>query len=84
MRQRKSLRIGRKANHDLLRNLHQSRFLRLPFRKPRGCGTLAGGEWKDDLHDKKGGMAMNGAVYFAHGLILGAILIAFAWIVTRK
>lgn len=78
------MRIGRKANRDLLLHLHPSRFLRLPFRKPRGCGTLAGDEWADDLHNQKGGVAMNGAVYFAHGLILGGILVGFAWIVLRK
>lgn len=41
---------------DLLLRLHPSRFLRLSFRKPRGCGTLAGDEWKDDLHNQKGKM----------------------------
>lgn len=29
-------------------------------------------------------MEAHGAVYFAHGLILGGILVGFAWIVLRK
>ena len=45
---------------------------------------MAGSEWADDLHNKEGGVAMNGAVYFAHGLLAGAILVSFAWIVLRK
>ena len=80
------MRIGRKANHDLLLNLHSRWLLRLSFRLPRECGTLAGDEWKDDLHNKKGGLAMSvhGSIYFAHGLLLGAILVSFAWVVLRK
>ena len=74
----------RRVGNDLLLHLHSRWFLRLPFRLPRERGTLAGDEWEDDLHDKKGGVAMNGAIYFAHGLILGGILVGFAWIVLRK
>jgi hypothetical protein len=40
------------------------------------------------LHNTKGGLAMiaeiHGAVYFAHGLILGGILVAFAMFIGRK
>jgi hypothetical protein len=40
------------------------------------------------LYHTKGGLAMiaeaHGAVYFAHGLILGGILVAFAMFVGRK
>lgn len=83
-RQRRYSRSGKRPSHDLLLHIFPSRFLRLPFRLLRECGTLAWDEWKDDLHNKKGGVAMNGAIYFAHGLILGGILVGFAWIVLRK
>ena len=46
----------RRVGNDLLLNLHSRWLLRLPFRLPRECGTLAGGEWKDDLHNTKGEM----------------------------
>ena len=51
----------RRTLNDLLLHLHQSRFLRLPFHIPRRCGTLAGDEWKDDLHNQKGEMVMKHA-----------------------
>ena len=75
-----------RSNRDLLLHLHPRRFLRLPFRKPRGCRTLAGDEWADTIHNKKGEMVMtpHAAVWFAHGLILGGILVGFAWIVLKK
>jgi hypothetical protein len=41
-----------------------------------------------ELHNTKGGLAMiaevHGSVYFAHGLILGGILVAFAMFIGRK
>jgi hypothetical protein len=36
------------------------------------------------IHNKKGGLVMNNAVYFAHGLILGAILAAWVAFMIRK
>ena len=40
------------------------------------------------LHNTKGGLAMiaevHGAVYYAHGLITGGILVAFAMFIGRK
>jgi len=37
-----------------------------------------------DRNNQKGGIAMNNSVYFAHGLILGAILAAWVAFMLRK
>ena len=29
-------------------------------------------------------MIVHGSVYFAHGLVLGGLLVGFCWLVTRK
>ena len=71
-------------NRDLLVRLHQSRFIRMPFRFRRESGVVAVDAKRDGIHDKKGVLEMNGAIYFAHGLILGGMLVGFAWLVLRK
>jgi len=38
----------------------------------------------DTIHNKKGGLVMTNAVYFAHGLILGAVLAAWVAFMLRK
>jgi hypothetical protein len=38
----------------------------------------------DTIHNKKGEMVMTNAVYFAHGLILGAILASWVAFMLRK